>query len=590
MPAALRQALHSQVAQSLIDADVAVERIAQQLQQLTDTAESWEVDWLAVNAAALAGRVPAVAVELLERALPRLPAADPVRGPLEDLLADTLFLLGRYHQVEQITRAILQRTTDAERRGQATWLLGYALVRVRRYEQADVALKAAVAQPGVLPTWRARFSALHAMVLRKTDRRAEARAAAARALAEGRELGDATAMAYALHALSIQHNDDYDLTGTLRLIEQALPLTGESRRLADLHMLLLVNMQAVTMELGRFGDASALVRRTLLHNELSGSPRLGTVRMQAGLMAYELGDWDGAAAELEAVTDVELNRRDELHALRALISGHRDDWQEASRHLEALAEAIDAYGATRPESHHNSLVLAAWALEGERTGKPRQGMTPGAMLREVETGEHSQYRYKILPTIARLALAANDEATARAATVSSRREAAKSGLARTEAVAQWCDGLAAGDPDAVLAAARSFGEMGLVLDAGNALEDAATLAAQAGASDKARALLDEALQIYRGLGAQWDVRRAGSRLRLLGVRAGARGPRRRAAVGWKSLTGMELQVARLVAVGRSNPEIATQLFISRRTVESHVSHILAKLQVASRWEVKIPAV
>ena len=101
-------------------------------------------------------------------------------------------------------------------------------------------------------------------------------------------------------------------------------------------------------------------------------------------------------------------------------------------------------------------------------------------------------------------------------------------------------------------------------------------------------LLDEALQIYTGLGARWDVRRAGSRLRVLGIRPGVRGPRRRPATGWQALTAMELQVAELVAVGRSNRDIAAHLFISHRTVESHVSRILAKLQVASRWEVKIP--
>jgi DNA-binding NarL/FixJ family response regulator len=65
-------------------------------------------------------------------------------------------------------------------------------------------------------------------------------------------------------------------------------------------------------------------------------------------------------------------------------------------------------------------------------------------------------------------------------------------------------------------------------------------------------------------------------------------PRRRPGSGWAALTTTEQQVAELVAAGVSNPGIATQLFISRRTVESHVSHILAKLQVSSRWEVEAP--
>lgn len=48
-------------------------------------------------------------------------------------------------------------------------------------------------------------------------------------------------------------------------------------------------------------------------------------------------------------------------------------------------------------------------------------------------------------------------------------------------------------------------------------------------------------------------------------------------------------MALLVAQGRSNPEIAGALFLSTRTVQTHVSHILAKLQVRSRAAVAAQA-
>ena len=51
------------------------------------------------------------------------------------------------------------------------------------------------------------------------------------------------------------------------------------------------------------------------------------------------------------------------------------------------------------------------------------------------------------------------------------------------------------------------------------------------------------------------------------------------------LTARELQIVSLLAVGASNPEIADTLVVSRRTVSTHVEHILAKLGVASRSEV-----
>jgi predicted ATPase/DNA-binding CsgD family transcriptional regulator len=62
------------------------------------------------------------------------------------------------------------------------------------------------------------------------------------------------------------------------------------------------------------------------------------------------------------------------------------------------------------------------------------------------------------------------------------------------------------------------------------------------------------------------------------------GPRRRAAVGWAGLTRSEDQVARLAATGLTNRQIGSRLFISPRTVQTHLSHVFAKLGVTSRRE------
>jgi len=91
------------------------------------------------------------------------------------------------------------------------------------------------------------------------------------------------------------------------------------------------------------------------------------------------------------------------------------------------------------------------------------------------------------------------------------------------------------------------------------------------------------------LDATWDAARARARLRELGVRTRVPGAARRATRGWDALTDTERKVAALVAAGRSNPDIAAQLFISRRTVQSHVSSILARLGCASRVELAIIA-
>jgi HD-GYP domain-containing protein (c-di-GMP phosphodiesterase class II) len=64
--------------------------------------------------------------------------------------------------------------------------------------------------------------------------------------------------------------------------------------------------------------------------------------------------------------------------------------------------------------------------------------------------------------------------------------------------------------------------------------------------------------------------------------AGQVGRGRRRTVRPAGLTAREIEVLRLVAVGHSNPEIASRLVISRRTAEHHVQHIYTKLEVSSR--------
>ena len=51
---------------------------------------------------------------------------------------------------------------------------------------------------------------------------------------------------------------------------------------------------------------------------------------------------------------------------------------------------------------------------------------------------------------------------------------------------------------------------------------------------------------------------------------------------WPSLTVTERTVADLVAEGLSNPQIGERLYISRRTVQTHVAHIFMKLGISSR--------
>jgi DNA-binding CsgD family transcriptional regulator len=61
-----------------------------------------------------------------------------------------------------------------------------------------------------------------------------------------------------------------------------------------------------------------------------------------------------------------------------------------------------------------------------------------------------------------------------------------------------------------------------------------------------------------------------------------RGERKRPTSGWASLTPTERDVVRLVSEGLTNKEIATRLFVSPRTVQTHLTHVYTKLGLTSR--------
>src|SRR5206468_9414073 len=164
------------------------------------------------------------------------------------------------------------------------------------------------------------------------------------------------------------------------------------------------------------------------------------------------------------------------------------------------------------------------------------------------------------PDVVRLALTVGDEPAARFAVEACQAEVRESPTPAKQAAAEHCGGLLAADPAAVAAAADGYDRAGLPLYRGQALENAAVLFARRGDAPAAHAAHAAAVDVYTRFGAAWDVLRADSRLRQLGVRRGTRGPRRRPPSGWEALTPTELKVAELVGAGRSNPDIASELF------------------------------
>jgi DNA-binding CsgD family transcriptional regulator len=153
-----------------------------------------------------------------------------------------------------------------------------------------------------------------------------------------------------------------------------------------------------------------------------------------------------------------------------------------------------------------------------------------------------------------------------------------------QAAALRCQGLAEGDAGLLADAARLYAGTPRLPERAGASEDAGAAFIGRGDVDAAGPLLRHACHAYEDMGATRDLARAESLLRSVGIRRGRRGRRGRPGTGWASLTATEQAVAELVAQGLSNPQIGERMFVSRRTVQTHLAHVFTKLELSSRTQ------
>jgi DNA-binding CsgD family transcriptional regulator len=299
-----------------------------------------------------------------------------------------------------------------------------------------------------------------------------------------------------------------------------------------------------------------------------------------GQLLFKAGLWDAAENEVEALTD---DMKDPAttccdRGLAATIAFHRADVAAARSHLSSGEARADQIG----DRVVSSLVMAR-SLDHEVADAPDQAL---AALSACLAGQEELDEIgDLLPDAARLAALTNattvlNDVAAQAAALAQRSQVPH----RLGAVA-YCRGLLSGSSSLLLLAAEQYGDAGRPLLQAKALEAAANNLAERGDRGAARSAFVRADDIYGELGAAWDVARLRAGFRRFGIRRGPRNRHRQVRSGWDSLTASEAKVASLVAEGLSNREIADRLVLSTRTVESHVSHILAKLGVRSRVEI-----
>ena len=589
MPASLRVALHRQAARSLAEAGAPVEQVAQQLLAAPQLAgDAWAVGWVVEAVPGLTYRAPQIAVDLVERVRPGMDRLDPRLDLLEAHLATALGLLGRNEQVEQVARPVLAGTRDPEVAGRMAWALGFALAR-RGLDEQLLGLTGQILSERVLPpVWTARMRVLRARALHQVGQYEEAAATGAQARAEAERAGDPYGVGDALNGLAIlEIHHHHDVAAAVERIEEALVAAGDRPDTAGLRLTLLANRAEGLDALGRPAEADHAMAETLVLAERVGDPlRLAGARVKAGEIYFLRGRWDDALAEQNAAAEQPLpgEHRLLLRGVVTLIAVYRDDRATSA---EQLRDLEDLPLASRPRRVPAEKLRIAGALAAERDGRPDRALArlravfdPGATLRFAEL--NPEFSPLWLPDVVRLALAVGEPAVARAATEACTAAAEQQRLPLVATCARHCRGLLTADPTELHTVADTFAEDGYPFFGAQALENAAVVHAERGDASAARIAYGRAVDTYTELGAAWGLMRADARLRPLGIRRGVRGARRRPSTGWEALTPAESKIVKLVAAGQSNPDIAAALFLSRATVQTHVSHILAKLGAHSQ--------
>lgn len=286
---------------------------------------------------------------------------------------------------------------------------------------------------------------------------------------------------------------------------------------------------------------------------------------------YSAGRWEDAA--LHADTELEIMREfrlvtdaDHPGFVRAWLSFRSGDLESAER-----------WRAETESMQRRSLSLwLAMRLRVEDDDIAGAVQLAKAIVDHAPKYPSHRFLEDTLPEVARIAIGISDEELAQQALNLIRRYAAGASAPSLELAALRCDALVERDAAAAERALTLARDCPRPLARAATFEDAAFVL-----RDRKDRLIAEAERIYDLVGAAVDV----GRLR----RARGAHPRRarseaRPVSGWGSLTDAEQRVVELAAEGLTNREIGERLYISHRTVSTHLAHVFDKLQVRSRVE------
>ena len=584
MPSSLRVALHREAATRLADAAAPATRVADQFARGATRGDREAIEWLTRAARDAESTSPETAAELLERAVGLMEDSDPGRDLLVVERADSLMSAGRVTEAVATCQALVERSSHPEADAPARLRLGAALMVNGRPREALGVLETVSTSAVVTEEMRAlglsesSFASLWLGDFDTAEKTAEQAESMARMCDHHRAATGALATRSVVACMRGR------LAESIELSDEAVVAADLSPGRIGHAFPVYASRGWILMEQDRHAEArQALYTGRRICEELGVRWPLATYQAYLAVERFVIGQWDDAVAELEAgialaeETGVTYAIKPSLSA-QAMIRLYRNDLPGARRAVHD-AEALADQGSRLFDYR----VLLARALLLEAEGDTDQAYAALADRWRLCRSVGMAIDYPAVgPDLVRLARAVGDRDLAEEVTAAAQEVAEHTQVPSMIGSALRCRSLLTDDLDAATRAVDAYAEGQRLLEVALACEEAAELAARLGDSDRARALMEQAGSVFEQLDASRGVLRVDAALRSHGVRRGRRGARGRPAQGWESLTPTEGTVADLVAEGLSNPQIAERLFISRRTVQTHVGHIFTKLDIGSR--------